>query len=277
MKKIIKQDKDTGIVQITIADERWYVKTDEKENKIFVPSVTWISGYYPKGIAFYKWLANKGWDEAEAIKQAAADKGSKVHQAICNLIDGQEVKMDGLYKNPTTDELEELTLEEYGAIMSFCNWYDVMDPKPRIIAREMVVFNDEQKYAGTCDIVCEIEDEIGKQLFILDLKTGQYIWPEHELQISAYKHALIGKPILDFEKGELITIPPETKTAILQLGYRLNKRGFKFTVIEDKYDLFLAAKRIWAEECSKIEPLKKDYPTSLMLKKEGDDADKGTE
>jgi hypothetical protein len=42
-----------------------------------VPSVTWISGFWPKGIGFYKWLADKGWDEAEAAKQAAGDKNEK--------------------------------------------------------------------------------------------------------------------------------------------------------------------------------------------------------
>lgn len=275
MKKIIKQDIDSNIVQITVADERWYMKT-LKDKTVFVPSVTWIAGFYPKGIAFYKWLANKGWDEAEAIKQAAAEKGSKVHQAISDLIDGKEVKMESFYDNPKTGEREELTLEEYEAIMSFVNWYNLA--KPRVIAREMVVFNDEEGYAGTIDLLCEIEGKVAGEyrMILIDLKTGQYIWPEHELQVSAYKRALIGKEVLDFDKRELVTIA-DMSLGILQLGYRLNKKGFKFTEIDDKFDLFLAAKRIWAEECSKIEPLKRDYPMSLTLKKEEDDADKGTE
>ena len=33
-----------------------------------------IAGHYPKGIAFYKWLAEKGWDESQALKSAAGDK-----------------------------------------------------------------------------------------------------------------------------------------------------------------------------------------------------------
>jgi hypothetical protein len=74
MKKEIREVKD-GIVQITTVDERWYVKALKDEEGIlkvvFVPSITWIAGHYPKGIAFYKWLAGKGWDEAEALKQSA--------------------------------------------------------------------------------------------------------------------------------------------------------------------------------------------------------------
>ena len=56
MQKIIKEMND-GIVQITIADERWYVKEiikDKKKETHFVPSVTWITSYYPKGVAYFK-------------------------------------------------------------------------------------------------------------------------------------------------------------------------------------------------------------------------------
>src|SRR4051794_35372068 len=86
MKKIIREtDEKNGIVQVTIADERWYIKEVEDPNTklpkfLYVPSVTWIAGHYPKGTEFYKWLANKGWDESQAIKVAAGDKGSKVHE-----------------------------------------------------------------------------------------------------------------------------------------------------------------------------------------------------
>ena len=70
MKKMIIDTKTKGIVQITTVDERWYLKKDK-----FVPSSTWIANYYPKGIGFNKWLASKGWDRAEALKQEAGEKG----------------------------------------------------------------------------------------------------------------------------------------------------------------------------------------------------------
>lgn len=88
MKKIIRiTDEKRGIVQVTTSDERWYLKpsTDPvTELPVYkpVPSSTWIAEHWPKGIGFYRWLADKGWDEAEAIKAAAGDKGSAVHNAI---------------------------------------------------------------------------------------------------------------------------------------------------------------------------------------------------
>jgi len=268
MQKIIEEfitvNKEK-IVRVTVADERWYLREmyspEGLPYTVYVPSVTWIASHYPKGVGFYKWLANKGWDEAEALKQAAGDKGSKVHFAIASLIDGNDVKMDSKFKNPSTGIDEELTLEEYEAIMSFHSWF--LETKPEILLREIVVFNDKEEYAGTCDFICRIKEK----LHLIDFKTSQYVWPEHEIQISAYKHALIGKSFPDFKTGEAITFDDTLNLAILQLGYGRNKKGFKFTDIADQFDLFLAAKTIWRKEASSQHPSVKDYPVSISLPK----------
>lgn len=249
MKKIIETvDKKLGLKRVTTIDERWYIK--ESVNKVtglpiyeYVPSVTWIAGHYPKGIAFYKWLADKGWDEAEAIKSAAGDKGSKVHRAIEDLISGLEIKMDAKYLNGSSGEQEELSLEEYECLMSFTSWFNTV--KPKVISNESTVWGDG--YAGTVDLVCEIAGE----KYLVDFKTGQSIWPEYELQVSAYKKAL----------GQ------DLKLAILQVGYKRNKAGYKWTELPDKYDLFLAAKKIWANETEGQSPKQRDYPLSLKLEK----------
>lgn len=239
MQKIIVKDKETGIVQITVVDERWYLKDDK-----YVPSVTWITSFYPKGKAFWKWLAEKGWDESEIIKQEAGNRGSKVHLAIADLIEGKEVLMESKYINKSTGLLEDITLDEYESIMSFTDWFN--SNKIDIIKNETVIFNDTFNYAGTVDLICKIDDIP----YIVDFKTSQSIWPSHELQLSAYKHAVSG----------------DYRIAILQVGYKRNKNKYKFTEITDKFDLFLAAQKIWAEETSKIVPLVRDYPTKLKLK-----------
>jgi len=233
-------DDEKGIIQITTTDERWYYK---EKNDIFVPSVTWIASFYPKGVAFYKWLANKGWDEAEALKIAAGDKGSKVHQAICDLIDNKEIKIDSKYINHSIEMLEELSVEEYECVISFADWFK--ETNPTILNREFVVFNDEMGYTGTVDLLCKI----GDKLCLIDIKTSPNIWPEQELQVSAYKHAL----------KDINTI------AILQVGYKRNKKLFKFTEIEDCFDVFLATKQVWKKETEGIVPLQKDYPLSIKL------------
>jgi len=259
MKKEIREvDKKRGIVQITTVDERWYIKStqDEKTGNPeyqYVPSVTWIAGHYPKGIGFYKWLAGKGWDEAEALKEAAGDKGSKVHLAIEKLLAGEELKMDSKIENKETGKEEELKLEEWECLMAFAEWYKKTSPD-KILATEIVVFNDKEGYAGTVDLIALI----GNELWIIDFKTSQSIWPAYEIQLSAYKHALKNN---DFKIKDVAKI----NLGILQIGYKRNKNGYKFTEIEDKYDLFLHAKAIWANEKSKVEPSQKDYPIKIKI------------
>ncbi len=242
-RKVINEEKK--IVQITTEDERWYSRL-KGEQLIYIPSVTWICDYYPKGIAFYKWLSQRSWDESESLKQAAAEKGSKIHQACESLMDGITIKIDSKFINHETDLQEELSTEEYEAVMSFVAWFNLF--KPEVVKKEFTVFDPQDRFAGTVDLVCKDKGE----LWLIDFKTGQNIWPSYELQVSAYKHALGG----------------EMNLGILQLGYRRNKDKFKFTPVEDKFDLFLVAREIWANECSNIQPLQKDYPLELTLNKE---------
>lgn len=247
MKIEIKKTKEDGIIQITTLDERWYEKDGE-----FNPSVTWVAGSYPKGIYFYKWLAEKGWDEAEALKVAAGERGSKVHQACEELLLGNAVKMDSMFLNTTTKMEEELSVQEYEAIMTFKDFWEDMNSnhKVELVGTEQVLWvpakeGEKYGYAGTRDIKVMVDGEP----WIWDIKTSKQIWTEYELQLSAYKHA----------------DPELPKIGIVQVGYNLNKRGWKFSELEDKYDLFLHAKAIWEHENPDTKPKQKDYPAEIKL------------
>jgi hypothetical protein len=255
MKKIIREvNAKLGIVQVTVADERWYVRETTDPNTqlpvlSYVPSVTWITHHYPKGIGFWKWLAEKGWDESQALKQAAGDRGTKVHAAITAILDGEEVRIDSKFVNPSTDQLEELTLEEVDCIKSFVDWRAAT--KPVDIAWDLTVYSDKYGYAGTVDYICAI----GGTHYVVDFKTSSDVWPEYELQVSAYKHAL--------QEAGLIPDGMEYKLAILQVGYRRNKAGYKWSEVEDQFPLFLAARQIWAKETAGQDVKRKDYPIVL--------------
>ena len=149
MKKIIREvDEARGIVQITTADERWYLKPSVDPVSGIpvyqpVPSVTWVAGYWPKGIGFYRWLADKGWDEAEAAKQAAGDKGSRVHLAIERILRGEEFRIDTkvMDKGRSSEAglvETELTYEELLCVQSFLDWFK--ETKPETIGTERTVF-----------------------------------------------------------------------------------------------------------------------------------------
>lgn len=239
MKKVIREvDAKRGIVQVTVADERWYVReTTDPATKLpalsYVPSVTWITHHYPKGIGFKKWLAEKEWDESQALKSAAGDRGTKVHAAISAILEGQEIRINSKFVNPSTEQLEELTLEEVDCIKSFVDWRNAA--KPVDIAWDLTVFSDKYGYAGTIDYVCSVGDVD----YVVDFRTSSDVWPEYELQISAYKQAL--------EEAGIIPAGVEYKLAILQVGYRRNKAGYKWTELEDQFPLFLAARQDMGE------------------------------
>ena len=105
MKREIEEvDKERGIRRVTFRDERYYERRimvgTPQECWDFVPAVTWITGHYPMGPEFYRWVAEKGLSDAEAIKAAAGDRGSKVHQAISVLLNGGTVTMKDCFTNP---------------------------------------------------------------------------------------------------------------------------------------------------------------------------------
>ena len=283
MKIEIKKTTEDNIVQITTVDERWYIKEEPGKElgdeiiKTFVPSVTWIASYYPKGIGYMKWLAANGFDESQALMKEAGEKGSKVHKAIEDLLKGKEIKMNDSYFSEKLKQDDELTVEEWECIMSFHSWFSQVNPET--ISIEIVVFNDEIGYAGTVDYICIIREDvkiksqvIKKGIYIIDWKTSANIWPSHEIQISSYKNAInlklkkrIWKSLSKEEKKD-----PEFKDfklGILQVGYKKNKNGFKFNTINDQFDLFLSIKNIWAKECENISPKQIDYPLSLKINK----------
>lgn len=274
MQKLIRQvDEKRGIVQVTVGDERWYFKpsTDQQtKNPIMlaVPSVTWIGGFYPKGVQFYKWLADKGWDEAEAIKVAAGDKGSKVHSALSAIFRGEEVRIDSKFVNnskstPDNQVLEELTFEEIECIKSFLDWRASLKSfKP--LAWDVVVFSDQHNYAGTIDLIAEVDG----QLYVIDFKTSQSIWTEYQMQVSAYARAIENGENVVYEMNPNGTTKDQVKVtdlkrAILQLNYKRNKSRYKFTEVEDVFDIFLVAQQIWKRETAGEQPRQVEYPIVL--------------
>lgn len=268
MKKEIREIKTINgekIIQITTYDERWYAKPSiNPETGLpeyeFYPSVTWITSIgYPKGIGFMKWLAQQGWDEAQALGEEASARGYKIHAGAAILLAGKKLSLnDKLPKEFNDPEPEEIKPDEFEALLSLKNWVESLN-NFEVIAVEYIGFNEKEKYAGTIDLICKIDG----QLYLIDLKTSKEIWPEHELQLSAYAH-------LDVNLEELGITPEEwekKKLAILQIGYNRNQKGWKLTEIEDQYDLFLAAKKIWEKEHGGKKPEQKDYPLEIKIEK----------
>lgn len=64
---------------------------------------------------------------------------------------------------------------------NFVKWAE--DNKVKFLASEQRVYSRKYWYAGTFDILCEING----QIFIVDVKTGSGIYPEHFFQMAGYQ------------------------------------------------------------------------------------------
>ena len=261
LKEIKVIDREKGICRVTSADERWYSKTViDKTTGLPVigwnPSVTFITSSYPKGTAYMQWLAKHGWDEAEAIKADAGSRGDAVHKAIERTMNEGSLNMDDMVLDRDGKE-RQLTPEEWYHVVTFFQWHQsVGSPKP--LAVELTVESAKYGYTGTLDYLFKIDGKV----VLMDVKTSKYIWPSHELQVSALKQAV----------HEFTTFHVDT-LAILQTGYMANKaKHFKYTEIDDQFPLFLATKEIWAKEHGSEKPLQRDYPISISVGLTTDDS-----
>lgn len=258
-KEIVQVDEKRGLARITTLDERWYSRevldvTTGLPTIEFRPSITYIGHFYPKGKGFEQYLKKNG-DEADVLVQLAGERGSKVHQAVEILNKGGQVGINDKFINTRTGQPEELTPDEYGCVMSYRDWW-MSEGKAtyRILGVEEVVWPEGPgsevggplHFAGTLDIRVERIADGAKG--VIDVKTSKDIYPGHIIQVSA-----------------LAVATGSDWQAILQVGYRRNKNGYKFTEVPSRLDLFEAAKTIWAYETEGDVPLQRDYPLILTL------------
>lgn len=254
-REIREVDAERGILQITTEDQRFYGRkvSAEKTGKKFwdfVPSVTWISGYYPKNERFMQWRGRVGNEAAEEAKEAGGEKGSKAHQAIKCLLEGGTIDCQNSLFEGRDGERSDLNAAELECVMSFIDWFE--KTRPEVIAFEFTVWSEKYRYAGTVDLYCRINGIP----WIVDFKVSGQIYPSMEIQVSAYKFADA-------------RFPANTRLAILQLNYKLNKKQkYKFTRIKQQFVLFLSIRRAWQKECEGIQPYQKDFPLTLSLSPE---------
>ena len=269
-KEIKRVDPARGILQITTVDERFYARDEPNPitglpEMVFRPSVTWISGFYPKGKGFEIWLKKNG-DDADLIAHLAAEHGYKEHRAIAALNEGETVKMGDLFEN-SEGVKEPLTPEEYRSVMSYAQWweaegyenYEILKseytlwPNAAACAEKYKLPAELFEFAGTVDL--KLLRKKDQTIGIVDMKRSQDIWPAHECQVSAYAKA---------EGADW--------RAILQVNYKRNKVKkdgtqtiWKWTEIDDCFDVFAATRRIWKKETAGTKPLQRDFPMELKL------------
>ena len=172
-KKSIKRimNVDQELKRVNILDTRYYTKDDK-----YYPSVTSILQYFPKNKFFETWLKDVG-HNADIIVKKAADEGTQVHDAIEHYLLGE--KIEWLDNNGYS----KYSLEIWKMILKFHEFWTTY--KPTLIESEIHLFSDKFIYAGTCDLVVEINNE----KWLLDIKTSNSLHTSYNLQLAAYAQA----------------------------------------------------------------------------------------
>ena len=111
---------------------------------------------------------------ADAVKNAAADRGTAIHEAL------------RLYcQQGTVPNAQEFPEHVRGYVAGLCKWLVTASPEP--ILTERVIGSPTYGFAGRFDLLATINGE----RVLADLKTSARIYPEHSLQMAGYELALL--------------------------------------------------------------------------------------
>lgn len=147
---------------------RWY----ELDSGLVVPSVTTILDVYPKPELLRWYGTMPSVEEAERIRDEAAAWGTTVHEAISQLVAGEEVDIS---------QWESLRARKQ--LIGFYNWWSAANPA--LLSNEaFVVYSTE--WAGVADLVVQLP---GGEVWLIDVKTSSAVYASHLVQVAAYRAA----------------------------------------------------------------------------------------
>jgi hypothetical protein len=152
--------------------DRFYARVNDVDVKWY-PSVTRIiKATSPTPPGLIAWYAKHGVEGANQLRDEAAERGTLMHILFERYMAGQTIEMTGLSEFHSK------------ALMSFDAFFrkDVDE----VYAVEMLLYSDRHEFAGTCDLVCKLNN--GK-IAIVDFKSGTSVYDDYAVQLEMYRLA----------------------------------------------------------------------------------------
>lgn len=143
-----------------------------------VPGTTTVIGRFKDSGALMHWAFRQGKNGAETLYQEAekaADIGTLAHAMVECSIKGDDPEA-ALEAAP-----EEFKSKARNAFAEYLEWAAQTDVK--IVAQEMHLISEEYRFGGTPDAI----GMIGNSLCLLDWKTSNAVYPDHAIQLAAYR------------------------------------------------------------------------------------------
>ena len=186
------------VYQLNSKGHRYYYRYNEDGTPEFYPSVTTIlSQTLPQSPFLVKWIAEKGYEEAERYKSERAAYGTFMHAQFEELLIARAYDLDSL-KGRLRAYIEQHNLPDdfvYYAddlkkdVLAFAQF--VIDYDVRPLAVEIALVHPELGYAGCIDMPCNMRVKPGSSdrvNAIVDFKSGRKgFFEEHEIQLHLYK------------------------------------------------------------------------------------------
>lgn len=190
----MKMDSLRDALQTEMVD--WFDSHYYRVGTKFYPSVTTVLGASPKWY-LGNWRGDVGNAEADRIMREAQIHGSNVHGYLNHLIYGGALMFNG--DGRERDYINVKDQNEYLHIYKVVQFLNIV--KPKILMTEEMLWSDKYEFAGTMDLLLDIEEgeypvNGAKPLFmeggvyVADLKTGKSVGNEAFWQTSAYAEAL---------------------------------------------------------------------------------------
>ena len=243
-------DFNGELKQINFLDKRVY----QRAEGVFYPSVTTILQYMPKAKFFESWIKDVG-HNADIIIKRAGEEGTQTHNAIEDLLAGKEINWMDEFGNARYNEVV------WGMILKFKTFWELA--KPKLISSEEFTFSDEHKYAGTADLVVELDGET----WLLDIKTSNSLHKSYDLQLAAYVKSLEENKGIKITRTGILWLKSSRRSESKKKGEYFGK-GWELKPIDDietNFELFKLIQRLYSLDNPTVEPTYYSYPTSIKL------------
>lgn len=168
----LTQPRPEPLFRYDDAGERFYGRV-VNGNVWWYPSVTKIikaTSPTPQGLM--AWYAKHGFDEANKLRDEAAERGTLMHTIFERYMAGQTIDMGSLSEFHAK------------ALMSFDQWFRDYEVQP--LAVEVLLHSDTFGFAGTADLVCKIKND---EYALVDFKSGSSIYEDYAVQLEFYRQA----------------------------------------------------------------------------------------
>ena len=241
-----KQEYNRDFKQITTNDSRFY-----EDGKKTYPSVTYVLSYYPKGKNFEDWLKKVGY-ASDFIAKKAADEGTLVHNLAERYLRGDKIDLMDEDQNPKYD------LKIWKMFLRFVDFWETS--KAELIETEVFLYSDALNIAGTCDLVCKINDEI----CVIDIKTSNHLQITYELQSAIYARCFEECYDQKVDKVGILWLksPKRSyKEGVLQgKGWEVfeSKRS-----MDENIEIYKHVRAIFDLENPTLKPISEKWPTSV--------------